>query len=255
MPLSAPVTKTINAITVSKTTWYQPGTRAYSYYFAESPCPWAEGRQIRHVQFRKVQARRRRHAIPVPTATPSSPQVTQTPRAVPSMKLTASPAPSASRPAASSSGLTPQPTAEYQTPTGRNQFAWSKAILRALGDPLTRANVRSIGYWMQNEAGKPPYGIVGANNPLNASEPGYGGWPIQFEAPGYYLRSYPTVRDGLEATAAYLNNGSYPGILSALKAGVGLSDPSLTSEIQLYSGDNYSTIPDSWGQSQGMPPS
>jgi hypothetical protein len=164
-------------------------------------------------------------------------------------------APSSQPPSAQSGGLTPQATAEYQTPTGQNQLAWSEAILTALGDPLTSANIVSIGYWMQNEAGTPPYGIVGANNPINVSEPGYGGTQIQYEAPGYYLMSYPTVQDGVEAIAAYLNSGSYPGILNDLKEGAGLSDPSLASELQEYSGNGYSTIPDSWGQSQGTPES
>jgi len=167
---------------------------------------------------------------------------------------TTSAAPSSQRPT-SAATLTPQPTAEYQTPNGQNQKAWSEAILTALGDPLTSANIVSIGYWMQNEAGTPPYGIVGANNPINVSEPGYGGTQIQYEAPGYYLMSYPTVADGVAATAAYLNNGSYSQVLADLKAGAGLSDPSLAGELQEYSGNGYSTIPDSWGASQGMPES
>ena len=78
---------------------------------------------------------------------------------------------------------------------------------------------------MQNEAGSPGYGIVGANNPINVSEPGYGGTQIQYEAPGYYLMSYPTVANGVAAIAAYLNSGSYPLILSDLQAGAGLSEP------------------------------
>jgi hypothetical protein len=162
-------------------------------------------------------------------------------------------APSMTRPSTQGGGLTPQATAQNQTPTGQNQLAWSEAILTALGDPLTSANIISIGYWMQNEAGSPPSGIVGENNPINVSEPGYGGTQIQYEAPGYYLMSYPTVQDGVQATAAYLNNGSYSGILSALKQGAGLTDPSLGSELSEYSGNGYTTIPDSWGQSQGTP--
>jgi hypothetical protein len=182
---------------------------------------------------------------PSPKPTPSK-TVTQ-PTEAPTM------APSSQPPSQSSSGLTPTATAEYQTPTGQNQLAWSQAILTALGDPLTSSNIISIGYWMQNEAGSPPSGIVGANNPINVSMPGYGGTQIQYEAPGYYLMSYPTVQDGVAATAAYLNNGSYPDILNDLKEGAGLSDPSLASELQEYSGSGYSTIPDSWGQSQGQP--
>jgi hypothetical protein len=156
--------------------------------------------------------------------------------------------------AQNSSVLTAQATAEYQTPTGENQKAWSEAILKALGAPLTSANIVSIGYWMQNEAGTPPYGIVGANNPINVSEPGYGGTQIQSEGQGYYLMSYPSVSEGTAAIDAYLNNGSYPQIVSDLKQGIGLmTDSSLSSELSEYSGGGYTTIPDSWGQSQGTP--
>jgi hypothetical protein len=149
--------------------------------------------------------------------------------------------------------LTPSPTAENQTPRGANELAWSEAILRALGDPLTNANIISLGYWMQNEAGSPPSGIVGANNPINVSQPGYGGWPIKYEGNGWSLYSYPTPQDGIEATVKYLTPTGYPLILQALKSGQGLSSPSLSSELSIYSGHGYSQIPDAWGASQGKP--
>lgn len=178
---------------------------------------------------------------PSKTATPTPTHTTATPTAAQST-------------ASSGGGLTPQPTAEYETPTGENQKAWSEAILNALGAPLTSANIVSIGYWMQNEAGKPPYGIVGANNPINVSQPCCGGVPIQDDGDGVtFLQSYPTVADGVEAIAQYLNRGNYTQILADLKAGVGLNDPNLASEISLYSGGGYSTIPDSYGESQGTP--
>jgi hypothetical protein len=110
-----------------------------------------------------------------------------------------------------------------------------------------------MGYWMQNEAGSPPSGIVGANNPINVSQPGYGGWPIKYEGYGYSLYSYPTVQDGIEATVAYLKPTSYPLILAALKSGDGLSSSSLSRELSIYSGGGYSEIPDTWGASQGKP--
>jgi hypothetical protein len=165
---------------------------------------------------------------------------------------TASPTPSATEPFPSSA-LTPQATAEYETPKGSNELAWSEAILQGLGAPLTSANIISIGYWMQNEAGSPPYGIVGANNPINVSQPGHGGTPIKAEGCCYSLYSYPSVTDGVDATVQYLNNGSYSLILAALKAGDGLSSSSLADEFGTYSGQSYTTVPDSWGASQGQP--
>jgi hypothetical protein len=176
------------------------------------------------------------------TATPTPTHAPATPTATPS--------------ATSSPGLlVPTATAEYQSPKGSNQLAWSEAILTAMGDPLTTANLVSMGYWMQNEAGAPPYGICGANNPINVSEPGYGGTPIQNEGGGYYLYSYPNVAEGVAAIAAYLNRPNYDGILADLKNGVGLADPSIASELEVYSGDSYGQIPDSWGASQGAPDS
>jgi hypothetical protein len=144
-------------------------------------------------------------------------------------------------------------TAENQTPKGAAERAWSEAILTKLGDPLTAANVVSMGYWMQNEAGSPPSGIVGANNPINVSQPGYGGTPIRSEGHGYYLYSYPTPQDGVAATARYLNRPSYDGIRAALKAGSGLSSSSLAAEFSTYSGGGYDSVPDHWGASQGKP--
>jgi hypothetical protein len=184
---------------------------------------------------------------PKPSHTPTK-TATPTPPAQPTMTHT-------TQLPTDSGGLTAQPTAQNQTPTGENQKAWSEAILNALGAPLTSANIVSIGYWMQNEAGSPPSGIVGANNPINVSQPCCGGVPIQDDGDGVtFLQSYPTVSDGVEAITQYLNRGNYTTILADLKSGVGLMNQSnIASEIQLYSGGGYSTIPDSWGQSQGMP--
>jgi len=165
----------------------------------------------------------------------------------------AAPPAAAPAPAPVTAAGAPAPTAEYETPRGANELAWSEAILRALGDPLTNANIVSIGYWMQNEAGTPPHGIVGANNPINVSQPGFGGWPIKSEGNGYNLYSYPTPQAGIQALVAYLTPTGYPQILAALKSGAGLSSPSLGGELSEYSGGGYTTIPDTWGASQGTP--
>ena len=79
---------------------------------------------------------------------------------------------------------------------------------------------------MQNEAGSPPSGIVGANNPINVSEPGYGGVPIQDDGDGVtFLMSYPSVSEGVAAIAAYLERGNYMQIVADLQAGAGLERP------------------------------
>ena len=186
---------------------------------------------------------------PVATSAKPSPHVTRAEAAKPAAPSASAQAPAAPVTAAGA----PQATAEYQTPRGANQLAWSEAILNALGDPLTSANIVSIGYWMQNEAGTPPSGIVGANNPINVSQPGYGGWPIKSEGNGYNLYSYPSPQAGIQALVAYLTPTGYPQILAALRSGAGLSSPSLGGELSEYSGGGYSIIPDAWGASQGTP--
>jgi hypothetical protein len=188
---------------------------------------------------------------PVATSARPSPHVTQAQAAKPAAPSAAAQA-RASAPPVTAAGA-PQATAEYQTPRGANQLAWSEAILNALGDPLTSANIISIGYWMQNEAGTPPSGIVGADNPINVSQPGYGGWPIKSEGNGYNLYSYPSPQAGIQALVAYLTPTGYPQILAALKSGAGLSSPSLAGELSEYSGGGYTAIPDAWGASQGKP--
>jgi hypothetical protein len=187
----------------------------------------------------------------------ASPKPTHAKTAAPTQTpTTVAPSSTPSSQSVDSGGLTPQPTAEYQTPTGENEKAWSEAILSSLGAPLTSANIISIGYWMQNEAGTPASGgIVGANNPINVSQSCCGGVPIQDDGDGVtFLQSYPTVADGVEAITEYLNRSNYTQILADLKSGIGLmTDSSLASEISLFSGGGYSTIPDSFGQSQGQP--
>ena len=197
----------------------------------------------------------------LPAARP--PSASRTPAATPSATATHTPVTSAPSPSPQQTTPPPSPsptaaqgpaaTAENQTPRGASELAWSEAILTALGDPLTNANIVSLGYWMQNEAGSPPSGIVGANNPINVSQPGYGGWAIKYEGNGWSLYSYPTPQDGIAATVKYLTPTGYPLILAALKSGQGLSSSSLAGELSEYSGGGYHQIPDAWGASQGRP--
>jgi hypothetical protein len=233
-PLTAASSKTPDAATLDAT----PGLSQSLSEASASPLGYA---------LAKVPASlASRTAKPKPKPTPS-----KTVMPTPTESLTTAPARTGS---GSGSGLTPQNTAEYVTPSGQNQLAWSEAILTSLGAPITDANVISLGYWMQNEAGSPPYGIVGANNPINVSQDCCGGVPIQSDGDGVtFLQSYPDAADGIEAITEYLERGNYTDMLAALKEGVGLGGSNLASEISLYSGGGYSTIPDSFGSSQGQP--
>jgi hypothetical protein len=245
----------------------QPGASPYHYAIARVPASAAAHHAKASASPSRTPSAKAKHtakpsasasatASASTSASPSSPSSTPStaaPTPPPTVTPTATPSTPTSPPATTNPGLVPTPTAEYQTPTGSNELAWSEALLTALGAPWTDANIISMGYWMQNEAGTPPYGIVGANNPINCSEPGYGGWQIQNEGGGYYLWSYPTVADGVAAIAEYLSRPNYSGIVADLKNGVGLSDPSISSEIAVYAGDHYDQIPDAWGESQGVP--
>jgi hypothetical protein len=188
-----------------------------------------------------------------PAPSPASPSPASPSPASPSPASPSPASPSPAPPATAPPAPAPAATAENQTPRGANELAWSEAILTALGDPLTDANIVSLGYWMQNEAGSPPSGIVGANNPINVSQPGFGGWPVKYEGNGWSLYSYPAPQDGVAATVKYLTPTGYPLILAALKSGQGLSSSSLAGELSVYSGGGYSQIPDAWGASQGRP--
>jgi len=216
-----------------------------------------DGHQVRTVAGEPAHPHRRASTRAVPTSSVRGPS--PPPAASPAPSRTApapsrDPAPVPTRSASPrSSPSLPRATAENQTPRGANQLAWSEAILAALGAPATSADIESLGYWMQNEAGSPPSGLVGANNPINVSEPGYGGTPMRAEGHGYFLYSYPTPQAGIAATVAYLENGTYGGIVAALRAGSGLGLPSLRPEFLVYSGGGYSTVPDAWGLSQGKP--
>ena len=110
-----------------------------------------------------------------------------------------------------------------------------------------------MGYWMQNEAGA-RRGIVGDNNPINVSQPGYGGVPIQYDGDGVTTCS-PTRPCRTASRRSRVPEPrelpADPGRPEGGRRAVG--DSSLASEISVYSGGGYSTIPDSWGASQGQP--
>jgi hypothetical protein len=159
-----------------------------------------------------------------------------------------SPAPSSRRRSASppaqvtTSSLTPLPADTNLT--GSEAVAWADAALTALGAPDTAANVRTLVDWFANEGA--PHDL---NNPLNLNTP-YGGSIISTANgdPSYiHIQAYPVPADFVAAFRLQLNNGSYPAIVAALKAGTGLEGSAATSEIaselSVYSGGGYDSIP------------
>jgi peptidoglycan hydrolase-like protein with peptidoglycan-binding domain len=92
--------------------------------------------------------------------------------------------------------------------TTRSQFAWW--LLEILGIEPQAANVQALVSWMNAE------NCNAANNPLATTMPGYGSQNLpEWNAAG--VKQYPTLDDGLQATAATLTNGLYGPILAALR--------------------------------------
>ena len=128
--------------------------------------------------------------------------------------------------------------------TGSAAIAWADATLVALGAPTTSANVRTMVDWFANEG--TPHDL---NNPLNLQTP-YGGSTTSTadgDPPAIHIQAYPTPADFVAAFPIEMNNGSYPDIVAALKAGTGLEGSAASSEIaaelSLYSGGGYNSIP------------
>ncbi len=133
--------------------------------------------------------------------------------------------------------------------TGSAAIAWADAALAALGAPTTSANVRTMVDWFTNEG--TPHDL---NNPLNLQTP-YGGSAVSTadgDPPADHIQAYPTPADFVAAFPIELNNGSYPAIVAALKAGAGLegsaASSEIASELSLYSGGGYSSIPAAYDQ-------
>lgn len=88
-------------------------------------------------------------------------------------------------------------------------------LLRAVGAPVTRENLRALLAWQRAEGGRATY------NPFNTTQPAAGAtWYNTFGPNGeFHVRNYPDAETGRHATATTLLNGRYPGILKALRAG------------------------------------
>jgi hypothetical protein len=81
-------------------------------------------------------------------------------------------------------------------------------LLQKLNLPVTAANLTFLSAWQQAEGGS-------ADNPFNTTEDAPGA--TDFNSVG--VKRYPSVAEGLDATAETLTNGYYGGILTALKEG------------------------------------
>lgn len=83
------------------------------------------------------------------------------------------------------------------------------AVLHAIGAPITATNRMLLLAWTQAEGTKAKF------NPLATTQPAVGA--SNFNSVG--VKDYASFQSGVQATAATLKNGRYPGILSSLRAG------------------------------------
>ena len=98
--------------------------------------------------------------------------------------------------------------------------------------------------WFANEG--TPHDL---NNPLNLQTP-YGGSTVSTadgDPPSDGIQAYPKPTDFVAAFPLEMHKGSYPAIVAALRAGRGLegsaATPEIASELSVYSGDGYNSIP------------
>lgn len=91
---------------------------------------------------------------------------------------------------------------------------WRYGVLHALGAPDTAVNLDALSWWAESE-GTP----ASWNNWLATTLGGYGGRDVNSAG----VKAYPTLDDGIAATAATLRGGAYFRVVDALKAGNSLT--------------------------------
>ena len=133
-----------------------------------------------------------------------------------------------------SSGSTP--SGGTNAPGGASETSFFTAVLKDLGAPATQANLSSLTNWAhQEEPGWNGAGEGGTTfNPLNHSGSGINVPTVGTEPVGPGIAEYANATLGAQATADFLQNGNYPAIVMALRAGQGLAAGNQQVEAELY---------------------
>lgn len=106
------------------------------------------------------------------------------------------------------------PTGLAEAPKGGyNQLTWAKALLKALGAPLSTQNLAALVAWEMAEGGH--WNNSAHYNPLNTT------WtmPGSTSMNPVGVKAYASWEQGFEATLNTLHNGYYDGILRVLRRG------------------------------------
>ena len=88
---------------------------------------------------------------------------------------------------------------------------WARALLQAMGLPVTAGNVTVIEEWEAREGGN--WLNTARYNPLNTTQQEAGATSINSVG----VKAYTSWQEGLQATVTTLRNGYYDHILAALK--------------------------------------
>jgi cell wall-associated NlpC family hydrolase len=131
---------------------------------------------------------------------------------------------------------TPSPLA-YSSAGGYtfgNQANFAEDLLKALGAPVTNANMASITNWENREGGN--WHNTAHYNPLNTTQ----SMPGSSTTNGVGVAAYQNWLQGLQATVQTLRNGRYNDILSALASGRGLGGN--LQGLSTWSGGGYSSV-------------
>jgi hypothetical protein len=136
--------------------------------------------------------------------------------------------------------------------TGAMAGAWAATLLKAMGDPVTAADVSSMLAWFSAEddrkaAGQDTYG-AGENNPLNLTALSGDNVGVVGTEPSGAGPSHPGNLDfsspdyGVAATAEVIVT-KYPVISQALLNGNGLiKNKAVSAELSEWSGGGYSFL-------------
>lgn len=117
---------------------------------------------------------------------------------------------------------------------GPGETAFFTALLKALGAPVTQANLNSLSSWKQHESsGWPP---PNAFNPLNTKQSEPGSHPN----PANGVSVFANVETGIEALVHNLPN--YPCIIAHLRSGQGLCGAPCGADFLKFSGGGYSSV-------------
>jgi hypothetical protein len=129
----------------------------------------------------------------------------------------------------------PAPAVTAASPASGSETAFWVALLADLGAPANQANLGSLDSWLPHEE---PWPSLAQWNPLDSTQPEPGSWV--FNSVG--VQNYPNAAEGAQADAATIDNGNYPLIVAAFRAGNGVCGSSFAGEFDLWSDDGYSEV-------------